>query len=1628
MMRVTVLPLTLTLCWLLQMLPTWGQGVDFFSTEPETFISEFHNVLSQSRNEQAQENGEVLLNLWNTGTMSDAEKETFIILTNELVGLRLSTHPQLSQFTGTYARLKQGNNPVKIPADRFLAVTAQCASKLSQEDMTKYLKALYNYTAEGYATQLTRFYWYISSSTPELRFTKIKTAQGEREVPIIHYAETDLKYYSSRSDDSTLISGAKGDFFLLSKTFKGENGRITWAKVGLDPDDVYCELGKYKLNFNYGLVKVDTVTFYYKSLIDQPLKGRFEDRNIGHQNPEKANYPFFQSYGGGVVIDKLITNFRYEGGFSLRGQRKVGTGYDEWVEPKEVEGTDFASSTTSSTTSGGGAFEDDWSGVDWSETEWGDYEEEASTFTESDSEFDSWGADSDDGSTEGGFGGFGDESALYGMMQVHRPARMELRRGDKTLLKLTGDMFLLEPEEMVGKNLEAAIYTTSSDSIYHPDMNMRYEAADSLVMLEKPRRGTFRNVPFISSYHDYYLNFETIIWDLAREQLSFTALIDQENKVSAIESFDYFTRSRMNRYKGVLKFNPIGAIYRFQLKYPDEPILPESVLKEYDLYNDHEMRAFELALPDLEGAGFITFDRVTKEIFPLPKLITWAQAARKVKDYDAIQILSQVDTGSHAVMNPSTMDIELRGVRGFSLSDSVFLRVVPSNDRVIVQKNRNLRFGGTMAAGRINLYSSNLERPSFTFNYGSYMILCDSIDSLRFNLVRNRPSDYKPTPLELALSSTVFNKVTGAIHIDDPDNKSGEKGGRNSRSASEEAYYAQYPVFDSYSRSYLYWDKPSIQGGVYVQDSFYFAVDPFVLDSLESFKEGGLKFGGELYSSNIFPPIQQDLAVMGDNTLGFMAVSPPNGYNIYGRNGRFFDTLSLDSYGLHGNGTVEYLGTVAKSDTFTFHFDSVMARVSYFNLKRGYNKGVYFPEVNAQNALYTWYTKDSALKIRSDYEALSVFGGEGLFEGTLSITQRGMTGDGVLLMGGVKVDGDEIIFNEYDFLAEEADFILVDGNEENPAHFVAHKARIQYDVRRHTSTFESNDASAESSEFPLHQYATSLVRGTYNRRDSILKLETDSLSSPQYFVSTDPKQDSLRFNAKDAVYDLRERAIRVAGVDSILVADAIVRPDGQKVAILEDGLIQPLTNAVVEADQRTKMHRIYEAEIQIRSRHEYEGSGKYDYIEVNGKEQFINFANIRVSSDEHTIASGEIREDVAFYLTERIFFKGQAELDARDRFLSFEGDVKIESENPVFKGAWFPFEKTVVDPDSVFIPISNETLVNDLGENLTVGLVYQPEDRYFYSRFLQVKEDEFDPTVIEAQGGLTFDRKKKEFRIGSKDKLKGRVYKGSTVAFNDSVNTITSAGLLRFPTEFEEKTVSIKASGSWQENIDRNTINTDLLMGFDFQDVIPDDAMEELVKLLQPLIIGNPDIAFQEPAFQEAAAELLDEGEKGERKTQEFVKQVETAMATPTSIKLAGELGFTLLLSNVDFRYDPDYKALYCDANVGLVGLGGEPLNKMVNSKIVYQYGTISADGEKQKDKFTIVLELDRNANNVLYFHFEDETLSTYFSSISYPEIYNGPIQQAIEKRKSDEGFHVELANEEDIAEFTRNFVLRFIR
>ncbi len=1518
----------------------WAQRLEPFSTEPEVFIEELVSKMEYG-GAIDDEAVDLLKSFWINGDLMPDEKNRMIEQINKMVGLKYGLAANIASYTQIIISLKSRENYVGLAIGDFQEVIEEALDKLSNKETMVFLDRLYEYIPEGHLKKLQRFHWKLYDQAPILEIKSIHESDTSY-APVISFDGADLQYVSL--DDSMILYNTSGYFNFLTQTLTGSDGRVDWVKVGLPSEDVYAEVLSYNLDVNRSTFEADSVRFYYKSLIDGPLYGYFEDRNIGARDTLSAQYPIFVSYSGNVVIEDWIPNVRYQGGFTLKGITIIGSAYDQW-----------------------------------------------DTLRSGDAELP------------------GTENIADEWQKSRRKARIDIKGSDRYVLHMVGETFDLSLEEVIGVNSATTIYTSDGDSIFHPGLDLSYSVDNRLIVLKKPSRGAYSHIPYTSSYHDFYLYFETLIWDVETDSVRFTSLLDKENKMAAIESFDYFKEARFNQAKHVLRFNPVGAIYRFALQHKDYPITPENIIKSFDQkYNmDSQLEAFRQSLPSLESAGYIKYDKDRDEIIPQPKLFKWTLAARGKKDYDALQLISRVDTGDHAHINLKTQELNMRGVPYFAFSDSQYVVVQPLGNEVYVGKDRGLRFGGNIAAGKLNLYAN--KEQNFRFEYETFKIICDSVDAIKFQLVRNPPSDYEFTPLEKALSNTVFENVSGAIHIDDPNNKSGKESN------------SLYPVFDSYQNSYIYWDKPEIQNGVYHRDSLYFAVYPFVLDSLDSFNEQGLLFAGEFYSSEILPVIEDTLTVMPDFTLGFQVETPEEGYDIFDYKGKFYDEVILDGSGLHGKGRLEHGGLFVSSDSIIFQFDSVMAFVDSFQLDQGYHNGSYFPQLDGMQAYYIWYPKTdqvvfSTIEVEEDSvepAPINIFNEEAEFFGELKITEDGLVGNGKLRLSEVEVNGENIILKERDFEAVGASFVIIDTLNPDIVYFEALDVNVKYDVERHEASFGPKSSRIIPSRFEQHNYFTSLNLGEYNRKDRELRLEGGSdRAGDNFFKWIDPADDTLKFFAQKALYRIDDREIDISGVPNLVVADAIITPKDLALSVGENGLIDTLFDATIEADIVAKNHYLYESSVAISSANSYTGSGKYDYIEIDENKQFINFENIEVVDSKTTYAIGKVGNEEDFYLTDRILFKGTAELNAQNRFLRFDGEVKIESDNPVFEEEWFPFERTTVNPDSVFIPI-DRYMTNDEGDAVISGLMYIPPVGEFYSSFLQPKIDSEDPELLLASGGLTVDRKTKAFRIGPEDKIKNRTYRGATVSYDDQLNLITSKGYLDFPYNFPAKTVSMEMVGAWEENVGDASIRTDLLLGINM-DVLPTEPLAELVSNFHFFTVNRKDIDFLSRPLLENISELLDQGKRDDKATREFVDHVHDAMIY-TDIDLAAILPYTFLLSNVDLRFDPDEGSLYSNGPIGLIGIDGKPVNKMIKARILYQIGEDPPFKEREPDKITIYLEVDEY--NWAYFHFEGDVVRT----VAPYDNYNVPILEESEKQKGNSGFRYELAPIEEAQNFKRS-------
>ena len=815
----------------------FAQNSKVLPSEPQEFIEGFEARVSKFVDKSQQDYLEEFRGRWETGKYTKAEQDRFINQTNVMLLKNYVIQGEVLAYAKAFELIKSDTAKAQIDIEAFFSVTENCIQDFNRAQTGRFFTFMNLFVGSGVVNRNSTFNWRMSQLDPELKYATKKNPDTGKDVhfPYLVFNNTDVVFNSSK--DSTRIAGTAGEMNIMNKMFIAEGGRLDWSKLKLDPNDVYAEVMKYTLNLNYSKVEIDTVIFHYNSLISVPLKGKYEDNNKGYSDINKANYPYFRSYDGGVVIENFIKNVRYEGGFSLRGVRKIGSAYFEWVErPEEVEEPEPEKDDEDD-----GEVDDN----DMFEDDFGYKYDESAYYFDDDEEIleDTYGEEEpEDEEAEEATDGSDFESFDMSFLDkdlVLIKAQLTIFRKGEPAMNLRALEFVLDLEKLVSKRTEVALYLSKDDSLTHPSLDVIYDVDSAEITLMKDVKDKKARQAFLSPYHNFYLYYDALKWKQNTDIIELTSVIDKEHQISAIESKDFYKYQRWNQFKGVLAFNPMGAIYRYATINPDQPLTCENICQENG--RPDETEKLIMAMPDVEGSGFVTYDRVTGIITPLPKLFDWAKAARGRKDYDAIQIISQVKSGNNAEIDLKDKEIDMKGVAYFPLSDSQFVRVQPNQQRVTIKKDRDLQFDGIVAAGKLNFYGrlskdtvagQEVLPGKFTFQYENYKVLVDSLDSLRFILVRGPEANGTFSPLQRALRATTIEGVTGAIYINKPTNKNGLES------------HPEYPVFDSYTKSFIYWAKEGIHKGVYTKDKLYFSIDPFVLDSLEDFNERALSFEG----------------------------------------------------------------------------------------------------------------------------------------------------------------------------------------------------------------------------------------------------------------------------------------------------------------------------------------------------------------------------------------------------------------------------------------------------------------------------------------------------------------------------------------------------------------------------------------------------------------------------------------------------------------------------------------------------------------------------------------------------------------------------------------------------------------
>jgi len=1119
-------------------------------------------------------------------------------------------------------------------------------------------------------------------------------------------------------------------------------------------------------------------------------------------------------------------------------------------------------------------------------------------------------------------------STLVGSGTKLQKARLQFFKDDSLKMVAFSEYFAFQPGRLTGVGTQVTI-PIGKDSIYHPYLAMNYTSKDNIISLNRTEDFQSQS-PFYNNYHKVEMNFEQLRWKLDENNILFKGREGAASSMANFQSDNLFDAATYMRLQGIDEKNPLTLLR----KYSEVAFSISFRGIDFAKYIKTQHNQVQQMLKRLSNLGFLIYDIEDDIVTLRQKLYDWVYASVDYIDYDVINLVSETQSPlENGRLDLTTYDLTINGIPLIRLSNAQNVGIYPRYSTIILKRNRSFQFDGVINAGLFNFHGEE-----FFFNYDSFRLDLQDIDSLSLKVKSEDIDSYGRAAL-LNITSRIED-MTGELIIDKPDNKSG----RND--------YPNYPVFTSRENSFVYYDDPEIQNGVYNKDDFYFEIYPFEFDSLDNFSKTGLKLNGHFVSAKIFPDIEQTLLIQDDQSLGFRYATDSAGLDLYGGKGTYYEYLNMSNKGLIGTGKFEYLSAWGRSQSIMFHPDSMFATLTQFEIEKQL-AGVNYPQVNSKNNNITFYPYQDQLVVSKGTEPFSILNDSTFLDGDLLLTSSGLSGSGKMELTSSVLVSDKFDYQVYSFSSDTADFRLKSLNTDGFT-LVTDNVNAHVDFESRSGLFQTNEEFSLV-EFPENKYISRLDLFVWNMDKTELEMGTKSatdgppgtfqtldgeeeLIGPRY-ISIDRDQDSLSFVANRAVYDYKKNIIRASYVTFLKVADAYIYPKDGEISVKPDGYIAKLEDANILLNRQSKLHSIYSATINILGKFKYSGTGYSDYIDETGEKQSIFFDEIQVDDSVNTVATGSIPESQNFTLSQYYGFQGKAKLFAENPFLTFSGGAKLFHVCESLSINYIKFE-TEINPADIYIPIPAQP--SDINMNyLYSGIFITRDSSHIYAAYFNPRKLPSDKFIVTANGFLYYDKQSEEYRVSSKEKLADPGLPGNWLSLNPNTCIEYGEGDIDLGIRLGQTVLSSFGDVRHEIQTEKTTLGTMISMDF----LMSDEAFQVMSHDIDSLP-GLEAFDLTDEKYNKRISDIIG-------KNRNEIIQAELGLYGEYQ-NVPEELIHTLFFTKVDLDWNQDTRSYRSTGKIGIGSINGQQIHKMVD-------GYMELSKRRSGDLFDVYLQLDRD-------------------------------------------------------------------
>jgi len=1101
-------------------------------------------------------------------------------------------------------------------------------------------------------------------------------------------------------------------------------------------------------------------------------------------------------------------------------------------------------------------------------------------------------------------------SELLGKGNEDLPATLDFRNGDTVLIECRSNLFVLRSDQFRGSNVEATV-RLGGDSVHHPELNLRFNLADERLSLVRTDEGLGPR-PFTDSHHRVSLDCDVLSWKMGDTRIRLEGPPGSSRSTAILFSENFFDKEIFQRMQGIDPVHPLVRV-RNHVKSSGDSTFTSQQLAAGIRLSEPKTRAMMVRMAQ---QGYLEMDLGTREATATNKLFEDLSNAAGRRDYDVLFFRSEAVGNHHGEISLLNLQLTVNGVSRVDVSRDRGVIIEPRNGRVVIGEDRDFDFAGSVRAGNLQFEGSD-----YVFDYASFSIELNAVETCKFRVNDEEEIDMRGRAKRLRVKNEL-ESIQGVLRVDVPINRSGRL---------SEAY-PEYPVLVTEGVSYVHWDDAAIEQGAYARSRFRFVIEPFVLDSLDALGRQELVFSGTLESGDLLPPLKEELRVMDDLYFGFKTETPTGGYSVYGGAGTFDQDLTLNGGGLQGGGRLDFETAHAESDRFVLLPDSTKGVAQVFSNQESIGPPP-VPEVQGEDVFVLFEPRKSSFSATTDNIPIRFFEGESEFTGKITLGDEGMTGSGTMRFQGASLSSDLFEYDRRRIMSDTAGFQL-DQMVEGALAFKTDNVHCTIDFDSRIGEFASNDGETKI-ELPANQYMCYMDEFKWFMDKDKLEMnsgrepltdfviDTDDAVSKSNFYSTRNDQDSLNFLAPKAVYDVAESVIRCESVKFIRSADAFVEPDSGLVVVRKRAQMDQLTRAVIVANVVSRHHRLFDADVNILGRYDYEARASLFYKDENGLEQLIRLEQVEVDTSGETIGQGVIPVQEEFGLSPFFGFSGKVNLAAAREHLEFNGAVSLEAACPETEKQQLLFS-AVIDPRDVRIPLDS-TLRTPLMEHLGFGAYFRDVDEPGggpYGAFSDEVRSHNEYPLLAAIGELRYNKREGKYQAGTPEKMVQPDLPGTLIELVAGQCEITGAGPLQLPVDYG--LVTQRTAGSVKVFPTGTGLEASLTTGMDFP--FDDNIWKALAERIQAWPTAVP-LDVTSTTFEPALREWL--GLEGADEVLGGMTLMGAFKKTPASIQ------HRLLMTGLDLTWDASEDAFVSGENgIGIVSMDKQPIFRRIPGRI----------------------------------------------------------------------------------------------